>query len=527
MSPAPIKKSDRYGNCSVILLLLMILFLLSFPAMPGRLNAQENSETTTPDDLESSIFKQSIPEKPVADRNQEKSDTLNPDCDGDIPDPEDGLPSIPVVFVDGLLTGTLSPRESRFEYDGNKTIAKFGLGIGYFSQSDREAVPDAKLELAVMLGKHIAIGSVLEMSRHRRNLSLSGLWQLPGSGFRLKAYSGYLYGNELFEINSASTDVDLGQFSYALSIDYIIPDNKKNSLLQAFGLSLGRAQAFQQSGSESHFSVTDEDTPGNSEENDRIKLEKGRFLETSAHIQLAVHRNIVVKGSFGYEQLAFPQDDNLTDLKRSAYKQLNIIFEPFAFLTIGTGYKAGQTEHRIDFSAESGNWLFSVWRSYGQNGIADNHGAMLSFRHVISSGKRPSLAERMRRNRLNDTSSLLADALEQPASLPQTFLARTAAPETITTASTDQLEIRTPTKTVTADRNKKVFLEIGTTGTPALKGITRNGIAYANSQLVSTNNRQIIINTGFLPAKRAEGDTFVITITDETATAYHITVLNR
>lgn len=114
-------------------------------------------------------------------------------------------------------------------------------------------------------------------------------------------------------------------------------------------------------------------------------------METSAHIQLAVHRNIVVKGSFGYEQLAFPQDDNLTDLKRSAYKQLNIIFEPFAFLTIGTGYKAGQTEHRIDFSAESGNWLFSVWRSYGQNGIADNHGAMLSFRHVISSGKRPHL----------------------------------------------------------------------------------------------------------------------------------------
>ena len=422
------------------------------------------------------------------------------------------MPTLPFDFANGALTGTFSPSATNVQYRDNNTIGKAGFGFGFMKPEKDHFMSGGQLELGTMASNQIAIGTNMGLYENRRDLVFNGIWQVPDSGFRFKASGGYMWGDQNFDFPSGTANIDLEQFSYAFSTNYIIPRSDQCSCLHSVGLTVWGAHAHQMSGLDSprYFTVPN-GSGGVLLYRDPLKLAEGRLVGASADTQIAFLPNLVGKGSLGYEQLEFPFANGTREIDRSAYYNVEMLYEPLPDLLLGTQYRSGAGENRIGVSAETGSWLLNAFHTKGQNGLADNNGAILTFRLGASSAKKKgNLALRMQPSRGSDTSTLLAEAIARPAYLPQTFLAKVDP-----TALVLEANIAVPGVLV---KDGDIYLIVGH-GTPTVTGVTRavgSGpkIDYPYSQLVTSDATYVIVHPRAFPKQDPGSFTYEISVTD-------------
>lgn len=338
---------------------------------------------------------------------------------------ENLLPSLPFAVAEGAITGTFSPTATSMRYNGEKTIGRIGIGFGYFKPAKGRSMSGGQFELATMLGNRIAAGTTLGLYPNRKDLVLNAIWQIPDSGFRIKASGGYLWGNQNFIFPSGEANIDLEQFSGSFSTQYIFSDSGETSILQSVGFSIWGAQANQKSGNPEPRTFIVDTPADHLIMSDPLKLSEGRLSGAAADVQLALRPNLVAKASLGYEMLRFPFSDGTRQINESAYYSLQMFFEPLPELMLGASYKSGAGENRTSFSAETGSWLLNAFHTEGEHGVAGNDGVLLTCRLAIpAGGGQTPLARRMKPTRSSDTAALLADALERPEQLPTSFLAK-------------------------------------------------------------------------------------------------------
>ncbi len=431
------------------------------------------------------------------------------------------LPSVPYRLADGSVTGALSPDRATMQYRGKESIATLGLGLGYFKPEIGSSVGGGKLELATMLGCKVAIGSTIVLFQDRRDLVVNSIWQLPDSGFRFKASGGYLWGTENFNFPSGEANIDLGQFSYSLATQYILNDSGESGTLQSVGFSVWGAQANQKSTAITPRIFLRETATDYLVLSDPLKLSEGRLLGAAADVQISLHSNLIAKGSLGYEQIRFPFSDGSRELNKSAYYALDLFSEPTSALLLGAGYRAGAGENRISVTAETGNWQLMAYHNQGQNGVADNNGAMLTCRLLLPAGKQQTsaLAQRMKPTRSSDSANLLADALLRPAQLPHSFLAKVDLTAVTLAATINKSGLPSGAYAINSDGD--VFVTVGT-GTPAITGVTRDGSPYSYSALVTTTPTHLVIHTRQFPEPTGASDTWIISVT--AGSPYTVTV---
>ncbi len=423
------------------------------------------------------------------------------------------LPTIPFELANGALSGTLGPSTTNLQYRDKSRVMRAEFGFGFMKPEKDHLMSGGQLELGTMVSAQLAIGTNMGLYENRRDLVFNAIWQIPDSGFRFKASGGYMWGDQNFDFPSGPANIDLEQFSYGFSTNYIIPKGEQLSCLYSVGLSLWGAKAHQMSGLDSprYFTVPN-GSGGVLLYFDPLKLSEGRLMGASADTQIAFLPNLVGKGSLGYEQLDFPFVDGSREVDRSAYYNIEMLYEALPDLLLGTKFKSGAGENRIGVSAQTGNWLFNAFHSTGQNGLADNYGAMLTFRLADSSEKKKgSLARRMRPSRTSDTLALLSESVARPAYLPQTFLAKVDP-----TALVLEANIDVPNVLV---KDGDIYLIVGH-GTPTVTGVTRaegsgEKIDYPYSQLVTSDPTYVIVHPRAFPKKDPGSFTYEISVTDE------------
>lgn len=428
------------------------------------------------------------------------------------------LPAVPVVLADGTLNGTLGPGITALRYQGDRTRAAVTLGLGYLKEDNADATMGGNAELAVLPYDNFALGTGFTRYVDRNDLIVSGVWQLPDSGLRFKATGGYLWGNRTFDFVSGPANVNLEQFGYVFSTQYVIPKSEEINCLHSIGFSLWGARAHQTTSCADgprYFIVETADYY--LVKNDPMALSEGRLFGASADAQVALLPNLVGKGSIGYEQLRFPFADGTSELNRSVYYNVDFLYELFPDVVFGTGYRSGAGEDRISASVKAGEWQFSAFQNIGQNGIPDNRGIMLTFHLGVGGGKKQqgSLAMRMQPNRRSDRSALLAAATARPAQLPQSFLAKVDLTAVSEVAKISKAGLPSG---ATVDSSGDVYLTVGT-GMPTLAGVTRNGVAYSPAMFVTTTATHVVVHTRQLPAGSA---TYVLSVTSDTA--YYVTI---
>jgi len=443
-----------------------------------------------------------------------------------LPNIEGLLPPLFVAFADGAVAGRVSPGGTSLQYHNKRAIGSINLGFGYLKQENSNAGVAGKAELAILPFSNVAVGSSLTLTGSIRNdLLLNTVWQLPDSGFRIKATGGYLWGNQDFTFPSGQATIDLKQFSYVVSTQYIFSKTEAATTLHSVGFSVWGARATQLSSVDGPRFFEVESATDYTIYSDPLLLSEGRLFGASADAQLALRPNIVTKGSIGYEQLRYPFADGSSETNRSAFYNVTMLCEPLAGMTLGAGYKAGAGENRIDLSAQIGNWQLTMYQNNGQHGIADNRGAMLTCQFFLSDGKKPqgTLASRMQPLQSNDSSTLLAAATMRPSQLPQSFLAKVD-----TTAISNVLKVNKAglSPGVSVNHEGDIFITVGT-GAPTITGITRNGLPYSDLSLVGTTAMQVILHGNKFPAALPGGDTYIISVTDGstlTPIFYNITI---
>ncbi len=434
-----------------------------------------------------------------------------------IPTAESLLPSLPLSLADGAVQGSISPGSTALQYHDNKTIGSFGLGAGYIKPQNGSSQFGPHFDAATMLFKNVAVGSAVTLYDNRKDFVASTIWQIPGSGLRFKATGGYLSGNQNFDFPSGTANIDMRQYSYLISTQYIVPKAESGTILHSVGFSLWGAQMHQQSTADAPRSYIVETSSDFIVMNDPLKLSEGRLMGASADAQVAVRSNVVVKGSIGYEQLRFPFADGTRDLNRSAYYNADLTYEPIRQIALGAGYKAGAGENRITISVQSAGLQFSAFKTNGQNGVADDKGFTLFWQASLPSAKQQtSLASRMQPNRSSDNSTMLADAIARPVQLPQSFLTKVDS-TAVTQVAKISKAVPLPAGT-TVNTEGDVFVTVGT-GAPTVTGVTRNGVAYSNAALFTTTATQVVVHTRLFPAGTA---TYVISVTNDAT--YFVTV---
>lgn len=335
------------------------------------------------------------------------------------------LPSIPVTLSEGALNATLSPDATSLHYHGNRTTASVILGLGYLKEQNTSTTFGGKADMATLLFDNLAIGTGFNHSVNRNDLIVNGVWQIPNSGLRFKATGGYLWGNQNFIFPSGSANINLEQFSYLFSTQFIIPKTDEATSLHSIGFSFWGAKANQLSNADGPRLYLQDTGTEYLIMNDPLTLSEGRLFGASSDIQFALRSNMVVKGSVGYEQLRFPFADGTSERHNKAYYSIDLNYEPLKSLTIGGGYKSGAGEQRTSLMAGIGNWSLGAFMNNGQNGVSDNRGVMLTYNIAISKqNQQLNLARRMQPYRGNDRSTMLADAITRPVQIPLTFLAK-------------------------------------------------------------------------------------------------------
>ncbi|MEI8032487.1 MAG: hypothetical protein WCH05_03985 [Chlorobiaceae bacterium] len=432
------------------------------------------------------------------------------------------LPSVPLALADGAVNGSLSTGSTNLHYRDNSTFVSLNLGLGYLKDQNAGSALAGKVELATLPASNLALGSTISLTdKTRRDLVLNAIWQLPDSGLRFKATGGYLWGNQTFDFVSGAANVNIEQFGYVLSTEYIIPKSDDLNCLHSIGLSLWGARANQTSNGDGTRYFTVDAADYYLIKNDPLALSEGRLCGASADTQIAILSNLVAKGSVGYEQLRFPFAEGTSELNRSAYYNVDFLYELIPDVTFGAGYRSGAGEDRINASATAGNWQLSAFQNTGQNGVAYNRGVMLSFHLGASAGKpQGSLARRMQPSRTSDRRALLAAATTRPVQLPQSFLAKVDRSAVTEVAKVSK---NVPAGT-TVNSDGDVFVTVGT-GAPVITGITQNGTSVTYATTITTTTTQLVIHTRQLPAAQAGGDTYLISVTDGASTPYTVTVI--
>jgi hypothetical protein len=426
------------------------------------------------------------------------------------------LPIVPLTLADGKVRGAIAPASTTLAYNGVGQRVNLNFSLGYYNPERGNGGIIGKGGIATVLCSNLAAGVSAVVYDIKKDLVFNTVWQVPNSGFRVKATSGYLWGNQLFPFTSGDATIAVEQYSWALSTSWIMPDCPRDShdgnLLHALGITLWGAQAKQSTHPDPLYFMRETGTDYLIYK-DPLALSEGQLFGAAGDAQLALRSNLVAKGSLGYEQLTFPFSDGTRERNRSLYSNLALNWEPVSTVMLDGEVKKGAGETRYTLSAESCHWKLGTWYSNGSIGIADDKGVMLGYSLVLSSGRNSTaLARRMQPSRRLDSALLLSEALARPAQLPQSFLAKVD-PTAVTLASTvskASLPQNDPDGAATIGVDGDIFITVGAGGVPVIQDVRLNGASFAYTGIIVTTATQVVVHT----KKLAGPGSYVISVTD-------------
>jgi len=445
--------------------------------------------------------------------------------DPTLPEWQSLLPTLPVSFLNGALRASLAPASSSLAYRGEQSMFSLNLGMGYYQPERGKGSVSGRFGGAVAFGCNLAVGSAFEYTEPKKDLVLNAVWQIPSSGFRIKASSGYLWGREMYSFFTGDETVDVGQYSWMLAGSWIPPettaeDGNRNAEqsgtgLHSIGVKVWRAFAEQRTTLDPVWFIKDTATDWEIWKDMRL-LSEGELLGASLDLQFAPHPNIVAAGALGYEQVEFPFYDGTHELNRAMYSDLSLHWNPLRQVTVGAGWKNGVSENRFTGSLASGHWTLEGWYSAAKIGLVSDKGMLLSYQLFIpGESDRQTLASRMRPTRSSNTAMLLAEAIERPVELPREFLAKVDPTAVLLVNSISKAGFD---GTVEVDPvNGDLFITVGT-GTPTILAVHYNGDPFTYAGIIGTTATQVVVDT----QKITSAGLYVISVEDGTGAKYGV-----
>jgi hypothetical protein len=246
----------------------------------------------------------------------------------------------------------------------------------------------------MMIGSNAAIGTKNIFYGQKQEHILNFVWQIPDSGFRLRASGGYLWGGENYDFPSGRSRAYLHQYSALLSARYVFPEDRSPIGLQSVGLSAWGSRAKQDGASGAPRSFIEDTTTEWRVIDDPLKLAEGSLTGVAWDAQVALLPEVVGKLSTGYERLTYPFSDGTRERNEHLFWSGGLNWQPFSKVTVGADYLSGVGERRTSVKVESGSVALNGFYSQGQNGVADNSGVMMIFQLIGPKKSVPSTDRR-------------------------------------------------------------------------------------------------------------------------------------
>ncbi|ABL65191.1 hypothetical protein [Chlorobium phaeobacteroides] len=416
------------------------------------------------------------------------------------PSIESLLPTVRFAMADGKLNGSIAPQSSSLAYRGERQYFLADVGLGYYKPSWGDGRLRGKVGMAGLLGSHAAAGVTASLDDYLLDVVVNTIWQTPLDGLRIRASFGYLWGEKEFAFLSGPAMQDLDQYSWVIGGDWIMPDDAADIGLHALGITIWGAQADEDSHDDPVFFMK-ESAAAYTIYRDPLELSEGRLFGVAVNAQVALHSNLVTKGSVGYESLEFPFADGTKEQHRSLYSDLSLVWEPIDDLVIDAEWKKGSSEERFSLGAGIGPVRVSSWYSAGENGLDDDKGIMLTCTLGLGGGtQRTALSARMRPKRTEGGGAMLQQAMERPQQMPTTFLAKVDETAVTTEAVIEKAGLDNSAE---VDRQGDIHIVIGT-GTPIIESVQRNGSPFTYTGIIETTATGIVIRTKQLPQGLAD-----------------------
>ena len=434
------------------------------------------------------------------------------------------LQSVPLAFASGNVSGSLSPNATNLNYQSDRLVGRFSLGLGYYNQGPGAAGAMGQGGLAGMLGGNVALGGLTVVNDLRKDVVVNAVWLEPNTGILIKLSGGYLWGRQDFTFPTGPATVDLGQYSGLISGSWIASDDTRDpcSCLHSIGVSFWGARVEQTSlldplyfmkQTESYYMVY----------RDNRRLSEGRLFGLAADTQVAMLPNVVAKGAIGFEQVEFPFADGTRERDGSLYSDLLVYWEPIRSITLGAGWKNGVTEDRYTLSAESGHWKVNAWYSMGDRGLVNDRGVSLTYSLLTSGSAKPvSLAMRMRPTRRGDNGVLLGEAFQRPTQLPSVFLAKVDPSDVdlVLRIGKSGLPKNDPDRTAAVNVDGELRITVGSGAALDIQEVRRNDEPFAYAGIVGIAGSQVTIAS----KKLTTPGTYVISVKDGAMKLYGIAI---
>lgn len=401
--------------------------------------------------------------------------------------------SLQMETTNGAVQGTIASSSSRLTYQGEQAHVVVDFGFGYYNPDWSDSSIQARIGAGWLFGENLALGSLFSINQDTRDLVVNTAWQSPLDGLLLKASLGYLWGEKDFDFTTGTSSKDLGQFSWVLGGEWVLPQQDSDLGLHSFGLSVWGARASDESDDTPVTYVT-QDATAYYVNTDPLKLSEGKMLGISLDAQYALTKNIVTNGSVGYEQVEFPYANGSIDEEKSLYSDLSISWEIIDNFILETGWKNGSSEDRYRASLSTGALNLDGWYSSGRNDLDDEQAVMLTYTFLL--GKTNSKNSLASRSRPSYTPNMLQDVVKRPEQMPVSFLAKADLTAITQDATIDKTALDSGVASV--DSSGNVHITVGS-GTPAITGVTRNGNAFTYAGIIEVSSGDIVIHPSLLP----------------------------
>lgn len=429
-----------------------------------------------------------------------------------------GMPGINVGDAGAGANITPTATDIRFE----STDYLGHVGINYVSPKSSYGV-GIKADGAYLLGKTAAIGANLLLNNNMKEAVLSGVWMPEGTNLKAKLSTSYMVGQQNFDFYSGNANANLSQASYYFSTQYVVP-KEQSSYLHNVGISTWGSKAKQTNNPDPVY-VLSETASAYQLMMDPRKLAVGTLQGEALDAQVGITKQIIAKAAVGYETLKFPFSDGSQELDKRIYQDYVLQYQPVPEVALQAGYKMGAAMNNIMLSAAYSRWKVTGFKNNGVNGVAGNQGAMLTYSLPLdgTASKAVSFGTLTRPELIGNSSYIMRDAATRPVQLPQAFLAKVDTTAVKTLATIDKAGLPAG---ATVNAAGDVQIPVGVSG-GSVTQVTRNGAPYSNSSAIQMTGSGLIIRPKLLPAAAANGDSYVISVTDSSATSYLVRVATQ
>ncbi|WP_141113239.1 hypothetical protein [Chromobacterium haemolyticum] len=400
--------------------------------------------------------------------------------------------------------GSLNLSQSAFDLKRESDDSALSLGFGFGPN------PSATATGSVLLLPSLAVGGRLHMESKLADAVLNAVGDLGDTGLRLHAAVNYMAGKQDFDFFRSRETARLSQLGYYGSLSWLNPAESDLGL-HSMGLALWGAKARNHSQFDTRNYV-DETSNAWVVTRDRRLISAGSLLGSALELQYAPTENLVFKSAVGMERIRFPFSDGSQETTTKPYVDVKVSFAVDERNQFSVGAKTGAAEKRADIEWKRPTFAFTAFKA---DGVEKNSGRwgvgvnvdILALLQKKSSEHGVSLASSLRPRSKQNSSELLRTAMERPAQLPATFLAKvdpTGVKQTV--VEKDGLPEGSE-----VDAQGNLRIPVGE-GQGLIFDSTRNGVLFTGNVFRMEGNI-LVVNVASLPRPQGE-DQYTVRVRD-------------